>query len=192
MRRLPNSAAGGSARSASEAGAGSRGLTAPRPLVSTFRALYSLIVDLECGHRARPAAIDREMRQNAGGFARLDTVGEGSTQVAGQLGRSSGRDQHRDGHQAAIAWRQLGPRPHVTEEYIVGEGRQAGRDPLLEFSRRLGVACWRLEGGGGLLGNGPLVPGGCGSGCGAATTRRYIVRRSLFPSIALPYRRAVR
>src|SRR6266498_1377711 len=96
------------------------------------------------------------MRQNTGGLARLDTVAEGSTQVAGKLCRSSSRDQHRDGDQAAIAWRQFGPRPHITEEDVVGEARQAGRDPLLEFSRRSGSALLAVGGRSGLLGLGRL------------------------------------
>src|SRR2546423_4955212 len=92
------------------------------------------------------------MRQNTGGLARLDTVGEGSTQVASKLCRSSGRDQHRDGDQTPIARRQLGPRPHISVEDVVGEDRQTGRDPWLEFSRRSESALLAVGGRSGLLG----------------------------------------
>ena len=97
---------------------------------------YHLLVDLERRHRARPAAVDRQVRQKAGGLAGLYTVGESPAQVACKLRRLARRDQDRDGHQAAVAWRQLGPPPHIAEQHVVGERRQARRDLLLQCSRR--------------------------------------------------------
>jgi hypothetical protein len=43
----------------------------------------------------------------------LDAVIERSAQVACELRRLPGRDQDRNGHQAAIAWRQLGAPPDI-------------------------------------------------------------------------------
>ena len=93
-----------------------------------------LLVGLQCGDCARPAAVDREMRQKSRGFARLQSIRKGSSQVVAKGSRLSSRDQYGEGHEAAIAWRQLGTIPHVTEQHVVGEGRQPGRDPLLEVS----------------------------------------------------------
>ena len=55
-----------------------------------------LIVDVECRDRARPAAVDREVRENARRLACLYTVIERSAQVTGELRRLSRRDQDRE------------------------------------------------------------------------------------------------
>ena len=66
------------------------------------------------------------MRQHAGCLARLQAVVQRPPQVAGQLRRLARRNQDRDGHQTSIARRQLGPPPHIAEEHVVRQCREAG------------------------------------------------------------------
>ena len=133
---------GGHRSGACRVGSGSREPWAHRPQYGGVDLLrgVDLLVHLEGRDRARPSAVDRQMRQKPGGLGRLDAVGERSTQVTGKLRRLSRRDQDRDRHQAAVAWRQLGPPPHVAEEHVVGERGEAGRERLLQRTRRAGRA----------------------------------------------------
>ena len=179
---VPNSSVTARACTASEATAGRRGLTARNARCRSSA-------------RCRPARRRRARRRRSASRSRspgaregprprrADTVVERPAQVAGKLRRLSGRDQDRDGHEAAVAWRQLGPPPHVAEQHVVGERRQAGAIVLLQPPDGLAILRQSFR-------TGCSDGVGCGDPCGMAPElrpRRYLIARRLpFPSITHP------
>src|SRR2546430_4790605 len=63
--------------------------------------------------RGRVARVESEMRDDLRDLARLDTVVEREIHVVRHLGRLVARDEGRERHDAAVAWRKTGPPPYL-------------------------------------------------------------------------------
>src|SRR4051794_6640817 len=78
------------------------------------------VEDADGGAGGRPAGIESEMGDQLDQLVAGDAVVERPLQVEGQLVDSVERDEARNGDQAAVARREAGPLPDVSEQHLVG------------------------------------------------------------------------
>src|SRR4051794_25669014 len=86
-----------------------------RTAMSLGPALENLRSDRTGGEGIGPACVEGDLRNHLSGLFLREAVVQGPVQVACELGHLPIRHQRGDGHEAAVAWRQVGAQPHVLE-----------------------------------------------------------------------------
>lgn len=85
----------------------------------TRSTLQDALHDRHRGHGVGPTGVEREMGDDLGDLAGLDPVVERHLEIVWHLDRLFARNQDREGHDTAIAWRQVGTAPKITEKRSV-------------------------------------------------------------------------